>query len=98
MKYSLKDKTNRIIVYSHEDNRIISKSLLYNDYIVNTTKWNITLELSSSIKTSCGIRVVNRCILTDRKNHFNKFYRFSRLVFLKLARNHDLVGIQKSAW
>jgi len=37
-------------------------------------------------------------LLTGRKSKVNKSYKFSRLSFLRLARNGLIVGLKKSSW
>lgn len=98
MKYILKEKKNRDNVYKHENTQIILKSIVQNIFFKKPTKLNTTLKLSTLIKSSIKIRLVNRCILTGRKNRFNRLYKFSRLIFFKLARNNSFVGLKKSVW
>ena len=97
-KYNLKEKRNRNARYFIEDNQLILKSIRQNNFIEKPTKLNATLKLSNVLKNLNKTRLVNRCILTGRKNHVNKLYKFSRLVFLRLARNSDIVGLKKSVW
>lgn len=97
-KYNLKEKLNRTSRYFIEDNQIILKSIRQNSFVEKPTKLNTTLKISNVTKYLRKTRFVNRCILTGRKNHVNKSYRFSRHVFLRLARNTDIVGLKKTIW
>jgi ribosomal protein S14 len=97
-KYNLKEKRNRTARFFIEDNQIILKSIRQNTFIEKPTKLNTTLKISNMTKYFNKIRFVNRCILTGRKNHVHKLFRFSRLVFLRLARNSDIVSLKKGVW
>lgn len=98
MKYCVKEKQKRNSLYLNETRNIILKSIAQNIYLKKPTRINSIIKLSSIVKLSIKVRLVNRCILTDRRNRFHVLYRFSRLVFLKLARNKDLVGLNRHSW
>nr|YP_010377285.1 ribosomal protein S14 [Odontella aurita]QYB22934.1 ribosomal protein S14 [Odontella aurita] len=98
MKYTLKEKQKRKSLFLNESTHAVLKSMRQNLFIKKPTKLNTTIKLSTLIKLSIKIRLVNRCVLTDRKNRFHLFYKFSRLVFLKLARNKDLLGLNRHSW
>ena len=98
-KFIQKDKKIRKIYNKQELNYIILKSLIKNENFSLLVKWNIILKLSNSVKTKSKVRFVQRCLLTNRKAKFNRIYnKFSRLSFLRLARNGDISGIRKSSW
>lgn len=90
-----KDKNKRNLNSKIENKRVILKSIIYNNKISKIIRWNCELELTniSSINFKTGI--VNRCVFTGRKGKFNKQFRFSRLSFLKLARNGFIGGLKK---
>jgi len=44
------------------------------------------------------VYITNRCTLTGRRKYINKFYRFSRIEFLKLARSGNISNLRKSTW
>ena len=98
MKYNIKEKKNRKSHYLYEDSQIILKTIIQNQYIETTAKLNATLKFSAITKLSAKVHLVNRCIITGRRNRVNKLYKFSRLVFLKLARNTDISGLKKETW
>jgi ribosomal protein S14 len=55
------------------------------------------LHLSNLPQNSRKVRLNKRCTLSGRKSSFNSLYRFSRLVFLRLARQGEIVGLKKSS-
>jgi len=93
-----KDKHKRKLVSKLETKRIILKTIVRNKNFLNTIRWSANLQLSDLFLNSSKTRLVNRCILTGRKSKLTKSFRFSRLVFLKLARNGMLTGLKKSSW
>ena len=98
-KHLISDKKKRKLMLKYENKRIILKSLIKNSNIFKTTKWNASLLLTDFCYTNISkTRVVNRCIFTGRKGKFRQSYRFSRLIFLNLARNGLINGIRKSTW
>jgi ribosomal protein S14 len=98
MKYTIKEKKKRNSLYLNETFHFILKSITQNLFLNKLTKLNTRIKLSELVKLSLKVRLVNRCILTDRRNRFNLLYKFSRLVFLKLARNNDFVGLKRHSW
>lgn len=97
-KFHQKEKINRANVYAFEDTRLILKSIIRNSKLVNITRWNAVLKLSSLSKKGVKTRLVNRCIMTSRKGKATNSYRFSRLVFLRLVRSGNISGLKKSTW
>mgnify|MGYP003955069345 FL=1 len=97
-KFHQKEKKNRADVYALENIRLILKSIVKNMKLVNITRWNAVLRLSSLSKKGAKTRLVNRCILTSRKGRSTNSYRFSRLVFLRLVRAGNISGLTKSTW
>jgi small subunit ribosomal protein S14 len=97
-KLNQKEKKNRTIVHNFEDIRIILKSIVKNINLINITRWNAALKLTTLPKKSVKTRLVNRCILTGRKGKFTSSYKFSRLVLLRLIRAGSVSGVTKSAW
>ena len=97
-KLNQKEKRNRAKVYKFEDVRIILKSIVKNVKLINLTRWNAILKLTTLPKKSIKTRLVNRCVLTGRKGKFTNSYKFSRLVFLRLLRAGNISGLKKSTW
>ena len=90
-----KDKNKRILSSKIENKRIILKSIACNNKISKIIRWNCELKLTTLPSNNFKTSIVNRCILTGRKGKFNKEFRFSRLSFLKLARNGFIGGLKK---
>lgn len=93
-----KDKNKRNFSLKFEKKHFILKSLMKNTNTIKTLRWNTSLKLTSLDLKHSFVKTVNRCILTGRKNKFNKNFKFSRLTFLKLARNGYINGLFKSSW
>jgi len=93
-----KDKKRRNLYFKFENKCIILKSIAQNYLILKTIRWNSELKLNTFLSNSHKTRLVKRCILTGRKNKFNKNLNISRLVFLKLARKGFITGLKKSSF
>lgn len=93
-----KDKQNRFIVQKYECKRYVLKIIIKNLLLPSLFRWNAVLKLTNFPANSSETHVTNRCILTARKKRINKFYKFSRLEFLKLVRFGYLNGMRKSSW
>ena len=93
-----KDKQYRITVKKFEQKRLILKSVIKNEYLGDLIRWNAQLELTQLPSNSSKVYLTNRCILTGRRKHINKFYKFSRIEFLKLARTGNISNLRKSTW
>jgi len=97
-KLNQKEKINRGIVYKFEDLRVVLKSIIKNTKLLNLTRWNAVLKLTTLPKKSVKVRLVDRCIVTSRSSKFTNSYKFSRLVLLRLARTGNISGLRKSTW
>jgi len=93
-----KDKINRNSAFVYELRRFILKNILKNDNVPVTLKWKASLKLSKMPKGGSFVVLCNRCVFTGRRKRFNKFYNFSRLMFLKFVRFGSLSGLKKSTW
>ena len=93
-----KDKQFRSNVKKFERKRLILKSIIKNTYLTDLIKWNAILKLTQLPSNSSKVYVTNRCTLTGRRKYINKFYRFSRIEFLKLARLGKISNLRKSTW
>ncbi len=92
-----KDKNKRNLHREFENKCVILKSIAKNRSITKSIRWNSELALSMFTLNSHKIRLVKRCIITGRKNKFNKTLNISRLLFLKLARKGLITGLKKSS-
>jgi len=93
-----KDKKKRRLVYKSEKDLFILKSLSKNTFIKPSLRHNISLKLFNISGNQFNSRVVDRCIVTHRKSKIHNHFRFSRLFFLKLARQGAISGLKKSSW
>jgi ribosomal protein S14 len=93
-----RDKVRRQMVSDFEIKRVILKSILRNRNLLDKMRWSANFELSDLDVNSSKCRTVKRCLLTGRKSKVRKFYQFSRLSFLRLARNGLILGLKKSSW
>ena len=97
-KLLAKDKKKRIIIKKLELQHFILKQISINNNFHKTTNWNALNKLSCLPKSSSKTYLSNRCITTINKKKFHKFSNFSRMVFLKFARNGFISGLRKSSW
>jgi ribosomal protein S14 len=93
-----KDKQFRVDVKKFERKRLIFKSIIKNTYLADIVRWNAALKFSELPSSSSKVYLTNRCTLTGRYKYINKFYRFSRIEFLKLVRSGNIGNLIKSAW
>ena len=94
LKLSRKDKKLRLQFLEKEQKNVILKSLTKNNNFSKIVRWNSGFSLLHNYFTSKAV-LVNRCIFSGRNSKFN-YYRFSRLSFLKFARNAMVPGIFKA--
>jgi ribosomal protein S14 len=98
-KQTQKDKRIRKMFNQQEVSQVILKSIIKNENLSLNVKWNAVLKLSNFLGNQNKMRIVNRCILTNRKAKFNRiFKKFSRLSFLRLARSCAIPGLKKFSW
>jgi ribosomal protein S14 len=93
-----KDKKKRKLGFEDENKKIVLKSIYKNTNLSKIIRWNSAIKLTVIPKASFASNFVNRCVLTGRKKQTDKNFRFSRLSFLKLARNGLISGVSKSTW
>ena len=93
-----KDKKNRSSLNLIETKKFVLKAIVNNTNFSNLIRWNAISKMTSVPSNSSSTFVTNRCILTGRKKRINKFYKFSRISFLKLARSGNVFGMKKSTW
>ena len=97
-KIIAKDKKHRTFIKHFELKHYILKQISINNNFQKTVKWNALNKLMYLPKNSSKTVITNRCVKTINKKTFNKFSNFSRMVFLKLARNGSIFGLRKSSW
>ena len=97
-KILAKDKKHRISIKNLELKHFILKQISNNNNFQKVVKWNALNKLTYLPKNSSKTFITNRCVKTINKKTFHKFSNFSRMVFLKLARNGFIAGLRKSSW
>ena len=79
-----------------EKKKYIYKSLAFNTNLIKTVRWNADLNLFK--RSLSSTQLTNRCIITGRKNVFNRHYKLSRIIFLQYARKGFITNLIKSTW
>ena len=95
VRKDLKKRKNLLVV---EKKKFVSKMLINNYNFNNKIKKNFHLNLHIKLNKNYVTQLNNRCIMTGRKKKLNKFFKFSRLVFLRLVRSGYIFGFRKSSW
>ena len=97
-KLKQKDKQNRSYIKIDEFKKFALLNITKNSNYQKLVKFKgYNLFHVTPIKSS-KIRLINRCLLTNRKKRINNLYSFSRISFLKLAQNNYIYGLKKSVW
>lgn len=91
-----KDKKIRNKIKDFEKKKYILKSITNNLNLTNLVRLNALTNISKIQKETSKVFLSHRCINTINKKTFNKLTRFSRIVFLKLARNKSIYGLTKT--
>lgn len=93
-----KDKKKRILNFNVENKKFILKSILKNVSVSKIITYNSSLKFTEFSNLYYLSVLVNRCVITGRNKRVQKLFRFSRLSFLKHARNGRIYGLTKSTW
>ena len=97
-KKNRKEKLYRNLYSSVENKRIILKSISKNFNLTKLTNWNASSVLANKNINYSSNKLTKRCVLTNRKNKYSKVLNISRLKFLQLARNGELINLKKAIW
>jgi ribosomal protein S14 len=93
-----KDKKIRKAIKKLEKKKFIFKTILNNVNLPYLIRFNASSNLNNQPKKASKTLVSNRCIATVNKKKFGKFTHYSRIFFLKLARNKNIYGLTKASW
>ena len=93
-----KDKINRNLLFLNEIKRFLLKNIVKNNNLSIYIRWKAELIIAKMPKGGSSTVYCNRCIITGRRKRINKFYSFSRIMFLRLARFGYLCSLKKSSW
>lgn len=91
-----KDKKIRETIKTFEKKKFILKSIKNNLNFNNLIRFNALTMINKIQIRASKVFISNRCINTKNKKKFNKISKFSRMVFLKLARNKKIYGLNKA--
>lgn len=94
----LKDKKKRNLNYKSESSLLLLKHLSKNKMLNTSIRLNAVLILFNYSLNNFKSRLVNRCIITNRKSKIRNNLKFSRLSFFKIARAGLIPGLKKSSW
>jgi len=93
-----KDKKIRKKIKKLEKKKFIFKTISNNSNLPDLLRFNAINNLNQVPIRASKSLISNRCITTINKKKFNKLTHFSRIIFLKLARNKSIYGLSKSSW
>lgn len=93
-----KDKKIRKNIKSLEKKRFIFKTVSNNLNFPDLLRFNAFNNLNRIANKTSKTFISNRCVNTINKKKFSKLTHFSRIVFLKLARNKSIHGLDKASW
>lgn len=93
-----KDKKIRNKIKKLEKKKFILKTISNNTHLSNLIRFNAFYNLNKLPNISSKTYISNRCVNTVNKKKFNKLTHFSRMIFLKLARNNKIYSLKKSSW
>ena len=93
-----KDKKIRKAIKNSEKKKFILKTILNNANLPYLLRFNALNSLNSITKNASKTLISNRCVATINKKKFGKFTHYSRIFFLKLARNKKIHGITPASW
>jgi len=85
------DKKIRLLYYKNIKNKILNKSILFNQEIKKENKKNNLIK-----GTKCKIK--NLCLLSGKIRSINSKFKISNIFFRKLGLNGNIPGILKSSW
>ena len=93
-----KDKKRRKLYSKYEKQKYILKYIQNNLNLNKTIRIKAYEKLISLPRDSSITRVRNRCVLTNRPRAVYQKFKFSRLMFRKLALQGEIPGIRKATW
>lgn len=94
----IKDQNNRFRYKILEKQKLVLKSIINNDNVLEKIRVKAYIKLQSLDKNTSVSRLKNRCVVTNRSRAIYKKFKISRLVFRRLALSGRLAGIKKASW
>ena len=93
----LKERKRRLAFKKIEPQYVALKSIVHNQKLANTIRWEASLLLSKLVKKNSSTAFKNRCDTTGRGRGYLRFFNLSRIQALELARNNELFGVTKAS-
>ena len=93
-----KDKKVRKKIKKLEKKKFILKIIVNNINLPYLLRFNASNSYNTITKNASKTLISNRCIATVNKKKFGKLTHYSRIFFLKLARNKKIHGITPASW
>ena len=93
-----KDKKIRKAIRKSEKKKFILKTILNNVNLPYLLRFNALNNLNSITKKASKTLISNRCVATVNRKKFGKLTHYSRIFFLKLARNKKIHGLTPASW
>lgn len=93
-----KDKKVRKKIKTLEKKKFILKIIQNNLNLPYLLRFNALNNLNSITKQASKTLISNRCIATINKKKFGKLTNYSRIFFLKLAKNKKIFGLTQASW
>lgn len=93
-----KDKKIRKQIKKSEKKNFILKMILNNANLPHLVRFNALNDIGRLPLKASKTLISNRCVATINKKKFGKLTNYSRIFFLKLARNRKIFGLTKSSW
>jgi len=97
-KILTRDHKNRKLIKQLELKKFILKQLSINSNLLISNRWKAYHKLHNFAKKNSKVNLSNRCIKTINRKTFHKFTKFSRIIFLKLAKLGKISYLRKSSW
>lgn len=93
-----KDKKVRKKIKTLEKKKFVLKIIQNNLNLPYLLRFNASNNLNSISKQASKTLISNRCIATINKKKFGKLTNYSRIFFLKLAKNKKIFGLTPASW
>lgn len=93
-----KDKKRRKIIQKYEKTLLIFKMIRNNRNLPFIVRFNALKHINHIERNASKTFLSNRCVKTINKKKFHNRTHYSRIFFLKLAKNNRIYGLTKSSW
>jgi small subunit ribosomal protein S14 len=99
IKYlAVKDKLRRFKFLLLENEKLRLKSMVFNRDLSYDLRCYYMLRLNYLSRNSSFVRVVNRCLLTNRSHGILRKFQLSRISFKEYVGLNMISSIRKSSW